>query len=148
MGSRPAPERESPFGIKHLPDHGKLLVPPARQACVTSPPLESSAGSGRKSLKLPDPSPPASGNMSTRSCEDVLLARGERSEHARRRLAQVGLDCGIDRQDRVLVLDEVAQVRIFLIADRRLERDRLLGDLHHLADLVDLHRYLLYDNQY
>src|SRR5262249_17241427 len=39
-----------------------------------------------------------------------LLAWRERRQHARRRLAQVRLDRGIDRQDRVLVLDEVAEV--------------------------------------
>src|SRR6187399_830010 len=58
-----------------------------------------------------------------------LLARGERGEDARRRLAQVRLDRGVDRQDGVLVLDEVAEVRIFLVADRGLERDRLFRDL-------------------
>jgi hypothetical protein len=35
--------------------------------------------------------------------------------------AQVGLDRGVDRQHRVLVLDEVAEMRILLVADRRLE---------------------------
>jgi hypothetical protein len=44
-----------------------------------------------------------------------------------------------DRDDRVLVLDEIAQVAVFLVADRGLEADRLLGDLHHLADLLERH---------
>ncbi len=44
-----------------------------------------------------------------------------------------------------LVLDEVAEVRIFLFADRRLERDRLLGDLEDLADLVERQLHLLGD---
>src|SRR5713101_9191619 len=47
-----------------------------------------------------------------------LLARGERGEHPRRGLAQVRLDRGVDRQDRVLVLDEIAEMRILLVADR------------------------------
>jgi hypothetical protein len=34
---------------------------------------------------------------------------------------QVRLDSGVDRQDRVLVLDEVAEVGILLIANRALE---------------------------
>src|SRR5215208_5757965 len=42
--------------------------------------------------------------------QHALLARGERGEHARRRLAQVRLDGGVDRQDGVLVLDEIAEV--------------------------------------
>src|SRR5581483_1905489 len=41
----------------------------------------------------------------------ALLARGERGEHARRRLAQIRLDGGVDRQHRVLVLDEIAEIR-------------------------------------
>ena len=32
--------------------------------------------------------------------------------------------------------DEVAQVRLFLFAHRRLERNRLLRDAQHLADLA------------
>src|SRR5690606_41396319 len=58
--------------------------------------------------------------------QNALLARGERGEHARGGLAQVRLDRRVDRQDRHLVLDEVAKVRILLVADRRLKRDRLL----------------------
>ena len=45
-----------------------------------------------------------------------------RGEHARRSLAQVRLDGGVDRQDRVLVLDEVAEVRFLLLADRGFQR--------------------------
>src|SRR5215472_10918801 len=57
----------------------------------------------------------------------TLLARRERGERARRGLAQVRLDGGVDRQDRVLVLDEIAEVGILLVADRRLDGERLLG---------------------
>src|SRR5208283_5594847 len=74
--------------------------------------------------------------------QDALLAWGERGEHPRRRLAQVRLDRCVDRQDGVLVLDEVAEVRILLVADWRLEADRLLGDLQNLADLFERHRKL------
>src|SRR5262249_51275237 len=55
-----------------------------------------------------------------------LLARRQRRQHAGGGLAQVRLDGRVDRQDRVLVLDEVAEVAVLLVADRRLERDRLL----------------------
>ena len=54
--------------------------------------------------------------------QHAFLARGERGQYARRGLAQVRLDGGVDRQDRVIVLDEVAEVRILLIADRGFER--------------------------
>src|SRR5271170_6050275 len=44
--------------------------------------------------------------------QHALLARRQRGEHARRGLAQVRLDHGVDRQDGVLVLDEIAEMRI------------------------------------
>src|ERR1700746_135798 len=69
--------------------------------------------------------------------QHALLARRERGEHASRGLAQVRLDRRVDRQDRVLVLDEVAEVAVLLVADRGLEADRLLGDLPHLAHLLE-----------
>src|SRR3984957_18767424 len=60
--------------------------------------------------------------------QNPLFARGQRSKHARGCLAQIGLDRRVDPQHRVLVLDEIAEVAVFLVADRRLEADRLLGD--------------------
>ena len=39
-----------------------------------------------------------------------FFARGDRGEHARRGLAQFRLDGGVDRLDRVRVLDEIAEV--------------------------------------
>ena len=42
--------------------------------------------------------------------QDALLARRQRRQHPRRRLAQVRLDRGVDRQQRVLVLDEIAEM--------------------------------------
>src|SRR5436309_5974259 len=52
---------------------------------------------------------------------------------------------GIDRQDCVLVLDEIAQMGVLLTADRRFQRQRLLGDLEHLAHLLERHAELLGD---
>src|SRR5438552_1032109 len=43
---------------------------------------------------------------------------------------------GIARRQGLVVGDEVPEVRILFLADRRLERDRLLRDLHDLAHLV------------
>ena len=42
--------------------------------------------------------------------QHAFLAWRQRSQHAGRRLAQVSLDGGINRQDRILVLDEVAEM--------------------------------------
>ena len=71
--------------------------------------------------------------------QDAFLARGEGREHPRHGFLQIRLDRGVDRDDGVLVLDEIAEVAVFLVADRGFEADRLLGDLHHLADLLQGH---------
>src|SRR5215210_3504054 len=43
--------------------------------------------------------------------QHALLARGQRCENARRGLTKIALDRRVDGQDRVLVLDEVAEMR-------------------------------------
>src|SRR6516162_411039 len=73
----------------------------------------------------------------------TLLARRERGARARRGLAQVRLDDGVDRHDRVLVLDEIAEVGILLVADRSFQRQRLFHYLEHLAHLLERHAELL-----
>ena len=39
----------------------------------------------------------------------------------------------------IRVLDEIAKMRIFIVADRRLHRDRFFGNLEHLANLIFRH---------
>src|SRR5688572_31880985 len=53
------------------------------------------------------------------------LARRERIEHVLGRFAQARVERRIRGREAGLVLDEVAQVRIVVVADRRLHRDRL-----------------------
>src|SRR4051812_19671160 len=65
----------------------------------------------------------------------LLLARRQRLQDRLGLLLQVQVDHRFGRRDHLAILDEVAKMRIFLFADRRLERDRLLRDLQHLADL-------------
>src|SRR6266496_1849696 len=77
--------------------------------------------------------------------EHLLLARGERGEHLPGLLGQVHVDDRIRRRDERLVLDEVAEVAVLLLADRGLEADRLLRDLQDLADLVERELHLLRD---
>ncbi|EBA16654.1 hypothetical protein RSK20926_02579 [Roseobacter sp. SK209-2-6] len=71
--------------------------------------------------------------------QNPFLTRGERGQNPGGGLLQVFLNGRVQRQHRVFVLDEIAQLRIFLVPDRGFERDRLLGDLHHLADLLQRH---------
>src|SRR6266480_2111052 len=47
--------------------------------------------------------------------QDAFLARGQRGQNPRGGLAKVALDRGIDGQDRVLVLDEIAEMGVFLV---------------------------------
>src|SRR5438477_10202708 len=68
--------------------------------------------------------------------EDATLAAGEALEHALDLLLQEFVRRGVGRCEGLVVGDEVPEVRVLFFADRRLERDRLLRDLHDLADLV------------
>src|ERR1700735_2899832 len=77
--------------------------------------------------------------------EDLLLARREGLQHLPGLLGQVHVDDRLGGRDDALVLDEVAEMRVFLFADRRLEGDRLLRDLQDLADLVERELHLLGD---
>jgi hypothetical protein len=67
--------------------------------------------------------------------DDFFFARRQRLQHRRRLLLQVQVDHRIRRRNHGLVFDEIAQVRIFLFPDRRLQRNRLLRNLQDLAHL-------------
>ena len=75
--------------------------------------------------------------------QDAFLTRRQGGQDPRRGFAQIGLDGGVQRDDGVLVLDEVTQMAVFLIPDRGFEADRLLGDLQDLADLFERHAQLV-----
>ena len=47
---------------------------------------------------------------------------------------QVRMDCGIRRQQCVLVFDEIAQMAVFFVSDWGFQRDRLFRNLQNLAD--------------
>src|SRR5690242_17007773 len=77
--------------------------------------------------------------------EDLLLAGRQGLQHPARLILEVRHQDRLDRREDLPVLDEVAQMRILLLADRSLERDGLLRDLHDLADLRDGHVHPLRD---
>src|ERR1700690_3012903 len=77
--------------------------------------------------------------------QHLLFARRQRLQHLSRLFGKVHVDHRFGRRNNALVLDEVTQVRIFLLADRSLETDRLLGNLEHLPDLVERKLHLLGD---
>src|SRR5215831_10314635 len=67
--------------------------------------------------------------------QDLLLAGGQRLQHPPRLVLKVRHEDRVDRRKDLPVLDEIAQMRILFLPDRRFERNRLLRDLHDLADL-------------
>src|SRR5690606_36110300 len=77
--------------------------------------------------------------------QDLLLTRGEGGQHLPGLLGEVHVDDRVRGAHEALVLDEVAQVAVLFLADRRLERDGLLGDLPDLADLLERELHLLRD---
>src|SRR5687767_10769536 len=69
--------------------------------------------------------------------DDLFLAWGQRLQDRFGLFLQVQIDHRVGRGYHLAILDEVAKMRILLLADRSLERDRLLRDLQDLADLGD-----------
>src|SRR5579863_8797921 len=74
--------------------------------------------------------------------QHLRFARRQRIEHVLHHIAHARVQRSIRRRNRVRILDEVAQMGIVVVADRRFHRDRLLRDLHDLADLVFRHLHL------
>src|SRR3954454_12142899 len=68
--------------------------------------------------------------------EHPSLATRQRIENGLDLLLQQLVGRRLGRRERPAILDEVAEVGVLLLADRRLERDRLLRDLDDLADLL------------
>src|SRR5438105_2768010 len=74
--------------------------------------------------------------------QHLFLPGCEGVEDAVGLFAKAEADDRLDRRDHLLVLNEVAQVAVLLLADRCLEGDRLLGNLQALPDFVDRHVHL------
>src|SRR5688572_65516 len=75
--------------------------------------------------------------------QDLRLAGREGVEHFLGDVAQGRVGRRVRGRHGRLVLDEVAEVRVVVVADRRLHGDRLLGDLQDLADLLLGHLHAL-----
>ena len=73
--------------------------------------------------------------------EHLLLPLSKCTQHLHQLLLEQ-CECGcVSRYRHVVILDEVAQMAVFLFADGRLKGNRLLGDLEDLA--YSLYRDLL-----
>src|SRR5437868_7955013 len=77
--------------------------------------------------------------------DDLFFTRRQRAQYLRSLVFQVDVDHGLGRRDYATILDEVAQMRIFLFAYWRFEGDGLLRDLQDLADLGDRNIHALGD---
>src|SRR5579871_5374166 len=67
--------------------------------------------------------------------DDLLFPRTERSQHVGSPLLSVYVEERLRGRDLRLIFDEVAEVGISFLTDRRLQRDRRPHDLSHLANL-------------
>src|SRR5262245_19057370 len=77
--------------------------------------------------------------------QDLLLAGRERAEYLARLPADIARQHGIHERDGALVLEEVAEVAVLLLAHRRVEGDRLPRDAQRAAPLVARHAHLRAD---
>jgi len=68
--------------------------------------------------------------------DDLLFARGQRAQHLRSLVFEVDVDHGFGRRNDRAVFDEVAQVRIFLFANRRFEGDGFLSNLQDFPNFA------------
>src|SRR5262245_7269217 len=66
--------------------------------------------------------------------QDLLLARRQRAEDPARLAAEIRREHGVGWRHGGFVLDEVTEVAVLLLADRRLERDRFPRDPEHAPD--------------
>src|SRR5690606_41320320 len=57
----------------------------------------------------------------------------KRGENTGGCITKICLNSRINRQQRILIFDEIAQMGIFLVAHRGFERDWLLGDFENLT---------------
>src|SRR5713226_3617915 len=73
------------------------------------------------------------------------LSRRERVEDVFDLRVEHGERGGVRRRDGLAVLHEVAEVGVLLLTDRGFERDRVLGDLHDLANFLGRDPHLLAD---
>src|SRR6266542_3791240 len=77
--------------------------------------------------------------------QDLFFAGRKGLQDLSRLFGEVHVDDRFGRRDDALVLDEVAEMRVFFFSDGRLEGDGLFGDLENLAHLVERQLHLLGD---
>src|SRR5262245_7534883 len=69
--------------------------------------------------------------------QNLFFARGQRFQCAVDLSLQIVTDGCFERRNSLLVLDEVAQMAVFLLTDGCFQRDRFAGDFENLPDFVE-----------
>src|SRR5579884_4200107 len=77
--------------------------------------------------------------------QHFALALGQAVQHVLNLLLEQLMARGLGRGQSCVVLDEVAEMAVFFLANRRLQADRLLADLDNLAHLLRADLHLLGD---
>src|SRR5699024_10177256 len=83
--------------------------------------------------------------QSETQAQHLLLSLGQRAKHLLQLFFQHRKRRGICRNRNIVVLDKIAQMAVFLLADRRFQGNRLLRDLQDLADTLHGHMHFLSD---
>src|SRR6266516_1942440 len=76
---------------------------------------------------------------------NLLLPLTQRVQHGVELFLQQDETGGVHGHDRIRILDEIAQMRVFLFTDRGFQADRLLRDLQDLADFLGRELHLAAD---
>ena len=75
--------------------------------------------------------------------QNLLLSLRQGSENLLQLLLQKRIGCRLRGNRNVVILNEVAKMRILLLTDRRFQRYRLLRNLSDLSDTIHRHAHLL-----
>src|SRR5688572_9506877 len=67
--------------------------------------------------------------------DHAFFSRGQRVDYLVGHFLEIAVNNRIARRDDASILDEITQMRIFFLANSSFQRNRLLGDLQHLAYL-------------
>src|SRR5438105_10957003 len=86
------------------------------------------AGDAELSADLLERSGLAGAVKTESQADDLLLALAQLTERLLHRFVEQLAGSGIGRRFRLLVLDEVGEVAVLLLANRRVERQRVLQD--------------------
>ncbi|MCH9617883.1 MAG: hypothetical protein SP1CHLAM9_12080 [Chlamydiia bacterium] len=75
--------------------------------------------------------------------QNPFFTRGQTGQHPRCRFLQISLNSRVQRQNSILILQKITQLRIVFIPHGGFQRYWLFGDFHHFAHLIHGHLQLI-----